>query len=106
MRHKLFAFAAVAIVSTIAAETAQAQWTQFQRNKFMAECIPACRNNPAVRNIARCEAYCECGMAEGESRFSSVEFEIMDRDASENRPNSLLEEFSKVFPICAQRVGL
>ena len=105
MRRKLFAFAVVAIVSTIAPEIAQAEWTQFQRDEFTGGCVPSCRKNPSVSKMAsRCEAYCACVMREGESRFTSAQYEVMERDARDNKETSLLKEFARIYPVCSRRI--
>jgi hypothetical protein len=92
-------------VSTIAAEVAEAQWTQFQRDEFTNGCVPSCRKNPnlAQRLVPRCEAYCACVMREGESRYTSAQYEILERDARDNRQTPLLKEFSRIYPICSRR---
>ena len=106
MRRKPFAFAIVVLVSTIAAEIARAEWTQFQRDEFTNGCVPSCQRNPRIdrRLVSRCEAYCACMMREGESRFTSAEYEILERDARENRQTPLIMEFAKLAPICSQRI--
>jgi len=106
MRRILFAFAVVAIVWTIAAGIAQAQWTQFQRDEFTNGCLPSCRQSPNLRknHVPRCEAYCACVMREGESRFTSAQYEILERDARDNIDTPLLKEFAKIYPICSQRI--
>jgi hypothetical protein len=43
-------------------------------------------------------------MLEGERHFSSAEYEMLERDAREKRQTPLLEEFSKLYPICNQRI--
>jgi hypothetical protein len=106
MRRRFFALVVAAIASTFAFEMAEAEWTQFQRDEFNSGCVPACRNNPSLPGhlTSRCEAYCTCVMLQGESRFSSAEYEMLERDTREKRRTPLLEEFSKLSRICNQRI--
>jgi hypothetical protein len=106
MRLKFLGFAVVAVISTIAAGIAQAQWTKFQRDEFTSGCVPSCRNNRNIgtRLVSRCEAYCACVMREGESRFTSAQYEILERDARDKKDNPLLREFATIYPVCSQRI--
>ena len=107
MRRKHFvALSAVALVLTVVTDPAQAQWTQFQRDEFTNGCVPACRNNRNLRKrwLSRCDAYCACVMREGESRFTSAQYEILERDARDNVQSQLLQKFARIYPGCSQRI--
>lgn len=105
-RTFLASLLAVVLVSTIAADSVQAQWTEFQRKEFTGGCLPACRENRNLhsRLISRCDAYCACVMREGESRFTSAQYEILERDARDNVQSRLLQEFAQIYPGCSRRI--
>ena len=105
-RKHFVAIFAMTLVSITAADPVQAQWTQYQRNEFTNGCVPACRDNRNLhkRWVSRCDAYCACVMREGESRFTSAQYEILERDARDNVQSQLLQDFSKIYPGCSQRI--
>ncbi len=106
MRRNLLIPVALVFVSIASAEMAQAQWTKFQREEFTNGCVPSCRKNPNLqrRLISRCEAYCACVMREGESRYSSAQYEILERDARDNVQSQLLQDFAAIYPDCSRRI--
>jgi hypothetical protein len=106
MSRGFLAFAVLVLVSTAPAEIARAQWTKFQRDEFTNGCVPSCQRNPNLqqRLVPRCEAYCACVMREGESRYSSAQYEILERDARDNVQSSLLQEFAAIYPVCSRRI--
>ncbi len=106
MVRRLFILVALLTVLTAMVEVAEAQWTKFQRDEFTNGCVPACRNNQNLqrRFVSRCEAYCACVMREGESRYTSAQYEILERDARDNVQSELLQEFAKIYPGCSQRI--
>lgn len=106
MRHSLFTITFVVLLSIVPVEIAQAQWTKFQRDEFTNGCVPSCQRNSNLqrRLLSRCEAYCACVMREGESRYSSAQYEILERDARDNVQSQLLQEFGAIYPICSQRI--
>jgi hypothetical protein len=106
MRRGLSLFAVLVFAWIASAETAQAQWTRFQRDEFTNGCVPSCQRNPNLqrRLVSRCEAYCACVMREGESRYSSAQYEILERDARDNVQSPLLREFAAIYPVCSRRI--
>lgn len=106
MRRNLLILAALIVVSIASAETASAQWTKFQRDEFTNGCVPSCQRNQNLnrRQVSRCEAYCTCVMREGESRYSSAQYEILERDARDNVQSKLLQEFAAIYPVCSRRI--
>lgn len=106
MRRGVSVFAVLILAWIASAETARAQWTKFQRDEFTNGCVPSCQRNPNLqrRLVPRCEAYCACVMREGESRYSSAQYEILERDARDNVQSRLLQEFAAIYPVCSQRI--
>ena len=104
--HRTLAFAVVVLGLIVSTEIAQAQWTKFQRDEFTNGCVPSCQKNPNLqrRLVPRCEAYCACVMREGESRYSSAQYEILERDARDNVQSPLLQEFAAIYPVCSRRI--
>jgi hypothetical protein len=43
-------------------------------------------------------------MREGESRYSSAQYEILERDARDNVQSPLLREFAAIYPVCSRRI--
>ncbi len=43
-------------------------------------------------------------MREGESRFTSAQYEILERDARDNVQSRLLQEFAQIYPGCSRRI--
>ena len=91
--------AVMVLLSSFMAAIAQADWTLRQRQEFTNGCISSCRNSPNI-----CQAYCACVMREGEMRYSSAEYEILERDARDKVQSAILREFSALFPLCERRV--
>ena len=102
MNSRLFFCAAFMLISALTAEFAQAQWTQFQRDEFAKGCVPACQNQGNQRPA--CEAYCACVVQEGERRYSSADYERLERDARDKVDSPILREFATLYPICQIRV--